>query len=202
MTHLGDPTGEPDFLDEMFQKDAKNYHVWSYRQWLVRHFGLWNQRELDDVERLLRDDVRNNSAWNHRWFLVFGREGEVDEKGGKYEVSEEVWIREEEFAKEAVGLAPQNESAWNYLKGLYRKKGRDLAGLEDFARQYADVEGENVRSSHALDLLADVCAARPGGQDEARKALDLLAGKFDPIRVNYWNYKKSLLEGSEGAVAA
>jgi protein farnesyltransferase/geranylgeranyltransferase type-1 subunit alpha len=28
---LGDPTGEPDFIARMFEKDSKNYHVWSYR---------------------------------------------------------------------------------------------------------------------------------------------------------------------------
>ena len=157
---------------------------------------------MDDVEKLLRADVRNNSAWNHRWFLVFGREGEVDADGSKFEVTDEVWQREEDFAKDAVALAPQNESPWNYLKGLYRKQRKDIAGLEDFARRYAELNKEKIRSSHALDLLADICAARPGGQEEARKALDLLAGRFDPIRVNYWNYKKTLLDGSEAAAAA
>jgi protein farnesyltransferase/geranylgeranyltransferase type-1 subunit alpha len=60
----------------MFEQDSKNYHVWSYRQWLVKRFGLWdNAGEMESVERLLEVDVRNNSAWNHRWFLNFGREG-------------------------------------------------------------------------------------------------------------------------------
>lgn len=62
----------------MLAKDAKNYHVWSYRQWLVRRFGLWaeDSGELEAVEALLREDVRNNSAWNHRWFLVFGSDAD------------------------------------------------------------------------------------------------------------------------------
>ncbi len=78
MTHLGDPTGEAAFISQMFASDAKNYHVWSYRQWLVRTFDLWDG-EIVDIERLLDEDVRNNSAWNHRWFVVFGR-GEVGEE--------------------------------------------------------------------------------------------------------------------------
>ena len=61
----------------MFQQDSKNYHVWSYRQWLVRHFDLWDT-ELPDVEELIDEDVRNNSAWNHRYFVVFGRGKDVD----------------------------------------------------------------------------------------------------------------------------
>ena len=59
----------------MLQVDAKNYHTWSYRQWILAHFddaALW-LGELPYVEELLDDDVRNNSAWHHRFFVVFGR---------------------------------------------------------------------------------------------------------------------------------
>lgn len=70
---LGDPTGEPEFLAQMFELDSKNYHVWSYRQWLVKRFALWDKGEFEAVDELLRKDIRNNSAWNHRWFLNFGR---------------------------------------------------------------------------------------------------------------------------------
>lgn len=47
------------------------------RQWLVRRFDLWDQGEIEFVDYLLQKDVRNNSAWNHRNFLVFGRQTEV-----------------------------------------------------------------------------------------------------------------------------
>jgi protein farnesyltransferase/geranylgeranyltransferase type-1 subunit alpha len=57
----------------MFELDMKNYHVWSYRQWLVQRFDLWDSGELEATEELLEKDVRNNSAWNHRWYLAFGR---------------------------------------------------------------------------------------------------------------------------------
>jgi protein farnesyltransferase/geranylgeranyltransferase type-1 subunit alpha len=61
----------------MLELDTKNYHVWSYRQWLVKRFDLFaDEEELSWTEKMLREDVRNNSAWNHRWYLVFGRDGE------------------------------------------------------------------------------------------------------------------------------
>lgn len=192
ITRLHDPSGEADFLDEMFQRDAKNYHVWSYRQWLVKRFALWNKREMDDTERLLRIDIRNNSAWNHRWFLVFGREGAMDADGNSFKITDETWSREEDFAKDAINLTPQNESPWNYLRGLYHKSRKDITELQDFAEQFAGLAMDKIRSSHALDLLADIYEAQKS-QDDARKALDLLANKFDPIRVNYWNYRKTLL---------
>lgn len=174
----------------MFEKDAKNYHVWSYRQWLVRKFELWDRGELEEVERLLLRDVRNNSAWNHRWFLVFGRyETGVDEAGN------EIMARELDYAKEAIRAAPQNESPWNYLRGLIRKSGRQFKELVPFAEEFAGIEeNTRVRSSYALEILATAYAEDDARREDARQALDLLANKYDPIRANYWIYRKSLLE--------
>ena len=57
----------------MLEQDSKNYHVWSYRQWLVKRFGLFDDEdEMKWTESMIDADVRNNSAWNHRWFLVVG----------------------------------------------------------------------------------------------------------------------------------
>lgn len=63
------------FITRALLADTKNYHTWSYRQWLLAFFDLeelWNG-ELGYVEKLLEEDVRNNSAWHHRFFVVFGR---------------------------------------------------------------------------------------------------------------------------------
>ena len=37
----------------------------SHRQFILQQFDLW-QEELPFVEKLLQEDIRNNSAWNHR----------------------------------------------------------------------------------------------------------------------------------------
>lgn len=191
------PPTETAFLARMFTKDAKNYHVWSYRQWLVRHFSLWDS-ELPYVESLLEADVRNNSAWNHRWFVVFARHTDPDKhsiKNGDADskVEPEVIDREIEYSKAAISMAPQNQSPWNYLRGVLRNQGRLLWGMKEFAEQFADLEREDeVRSSHALDFMADVYAEEQQ-KERSGKALELLARRYDPIRKNYWNYKRSLL---------
>ena len=65
--------------------------------------------------------------------------------------------------------------------------------MKAFAEQFADLEKEDeVRSSHALDFLADVYAEEQD-KEQSAKALDLLARRYDPIRKNYWDYRKSLL---------
>jgi len=186
------PSTELTFLTRMLAKDVKNYHVWSYRQWLVTHFSLWasfpTSTELAYIESLLAADVRNNSAWNHRWFVVFG------EAKSTKPIPEEVWEREISFAKTKICVAPQNQSAWNYLKGVLKKRG-DRTELEEFAMQFVDLapEGE-VRSSHALDFLAEMWGQR-GDEERAKagKALELLAETYDPVRKNYWDYRRSLL---------
>lgn len=75
----------------MLEQDSKNYHVWSYRQWLVKRFDLFEKpEELEWTHSMIAADVRNNSAWNHRYYLVVGG------TGGK--PSDEVAKREIEYA--------------------------------------------------------------------------------------------------------
>ena len=192
------PEDELPFLSKMLSKDVKNYHVWSYRHWLVRHFNLWpsltdpevKNTELELVDTLLKMDVRNNSAWNHRFFCIFGRED------GK-EVAEAVVEREIKLAKEKIELAPQNLSAWNYLKGVLRKRkdGPNIKEeLEEFSVRFANLEDvEGISSSHAMDFLAEIWAEK-GEAEKASKALDLLAERLDPVRKNYWNWRKSQIQ--------
>lgn len=43
--------------------------LFCYRQWVIKEFSLWDG-ELNYIDQLLEDDVRNNSAWNQRFFIV------------------------------------------------------------------------------------------------------------------------------------
>lgn len=185
------PSAELPFLARILAKDAKNYHVWSYRQWLVQNFALWPtpgypSHEIPFIESLLISDVRNNSAWNHRYFVLFGNAGVAA-------APSTILDEEIDYAKAKIALAPQNAAAWNYLKGVLRKRGKALKELESFALQFADPSKDEVRSSHALDLLADLWAQEKR-IDEAARALHLLSDKYDPIRKNYWDYRRGFLE--------
>ncbi|KAI9834827.1 MAG: hypothetical protein M1819_002735 [Sarea resinae] len=225
MDKLDDPTGERAFIAQMFTLDSKNHHVWTYRQWLVPRFSLWDS-ELPDIERLLEEDIRNNSAWNHRWFVVFGRAKLSKEKAAseQTETSEaletetlpsSIIDREITYAQNAILLAPQNQSPWNYLRGILRTTGRPLATQAAFAEQFASLDHpDEVRSSHALDLLADLYAEEAegaeggetgqekgkagegnaeSGKKKAEQALLLLAERYDPIRKGYWLWRRERL---------
>lgn len=83
---LDSPSRELGFTARALTFDAKNYHTWAYRQWVLCHFyassrgtaaasdlnrsQVWID-ELEYTASLLQEDVRNNSAWNHRFFVAF-----------------------------------------------------------------------------------------------------------------------------------
>ncbi|KAG8884780.1 CAAX geranylgeranyltransferase alpha subunit [Tulasnella sp. 331] len=128
--------------------DTKNYHTWAYRQWLLAEFNspeLW-AGELEFVEEMLRDDLRNNSAWHHRFFVVWEngiREGEADR--------EQVLRREIDITKESISVAPNNASAWNYLRGVLQKSGTPFETLETFVTPYTRPQPNQATSTSNLD---------------------------------------------------
>ncbi|TEA21969.1 Protein farnesyltransferase/geranylgeranyltransferase type-1 subunit alpha [Colletotrichum sidae] len=189
---------ETEFLTQMLEEDTKNYHVWSYRQYMVRKLGLWNLQELLSTQNWIEEDVRNNSAWSHRFFLVFSNPAHSTEGSHAMEhdpkIPQDVLDREVRYAEEKTLLAPQNQATWNYLRGVLVKGGRKLETAEAFAAQFVKGIGEGedmeeVKSTHALDFLAEVLAEK-GQKEEAFKYLDRLAEKWDPVRAGYWKYRK------------
>ncbi|RVX72298.1 hypothetical protein B0A52_04503 [Exophiala mesophila] len=225
------PANETDFLARILSFDTKNYHVWSYRQWLCRRFPdplLNTDMELQAMDTMLTDDVRNNSAWNHRYFVCFGAEElrvieeqqqpsgsganrrQVLEKDrGLLSVTdEEIVQREINYAKDRIYWAPQNASPWNYLRGVLKRAGMELGDMQVFCErlvggQDGDLLSEqNVKSSHALDWLAEIYR-RDSNLKRSRVCLTALATKWDPVRRKYWEYRAreldDLEEGKDGS---
>lgn len=177
------------------QDDTKNYHAWSYLMTVVRgKLGgdVPISDELDFVNRLLDRDVRNNSAWNYRFFVL--------SNGGVFQASLDDAIGAEvEYAADKIALAPQNESPWNYLTGMYRQylPPQRLADLEQLCLKYVTVgEGDKVvsaKSTHALELLGTIYSVTDPAK--ALAVYDHLQEAV-PIRQGYWVYKQSQLQAS------
>ena len=189
------------FVKTMLAEDTKNYHVWTYRKYLVEKLGMWNVQEMGATQNLIEEDVRNNSAWAHRFFLVFSDPKQSDPKSlptaADPTVPDAVIDREVNFAKEKIQLAPQNQSSWNYLRGVLTKGGRSLVDFEEFVESFVQNLGkgdeEEVTSSHALDLLAEI-AKEKGDTDKAKLCLGRLSEKWDPIRAGYWKFRLTELK--------
>jgi len=95
-------------------QDSKNIHAWTQRAWCVRTFGLWAE-EMEYTAAMIEDDVRNNSAWNERFFCF----SNAPQHGGGGGVAARA-DAEIAFAEGRIDIAPDNESAWNYLRGILR----------------------------------------------------------------------------------
>ncbi len=91
------PEVELGFIASVLRKDEKNYHTWAFRQWVLATFfsplsslsstlfatspmseedaTAYRLSMLDEeiafVDSMLHTDIRNNSAWNHRFFVNF-----------------------------------------------------------------------------------------------------------------------------------
>ncbi|KAH7099744.1 protein prenylyltransferase [Auriculariales sp. MPI-PUGE-AT-0066] len=155
------------FSANVVKHDAKNYHTWAYRQWVLAHFNrpsLW-KGELEFVDTMLGLDVRNNSAWHHRFFVVWlnGVVGE-DETD-----REDVLRRELAYAKEKIALAPNNESAWNYLRGVLQQTQTPFSTLRNFVEPYAVARTRTDGASHYVSNAASAAAAA----EEEEEVIDL-----------------------------
>jgi len=201
------PKPELDFISAALSgEDQKNYHTWSYRQWLLSYFNdedeLW-LGELDFVEKMITSDVRNNSAWHHRFFVVWAsgvRDGEQDR--------ERVLRRESIYVKQNISLAPNNPAAWNYLRGVLDHTQVPYSSVADFVQLYTvpfdpsrqdivDLEnppppkGAQLPCVQAVEFMADICE-REGGKENVAKAIQLwkeLGTEHDTMRKSYWDYR-------------
>ncbi|KAG0279981.1 CAAX geranylgeranyltransferase alpha subunit [Linnemannia exigua] len=184
---------ELDVIAESLQEDTKNYHAWSYRQWVLAHFGHgpWWVDELAYTEELIAEDVRNNSAWNQRYFVV---------TNGKAEgVTEEDIQREVQFAKSKIEKTPSNESPWVYLTGILRKGNHPVTEIKEFCESLLSAPRANF-SPFVHSTLLDIYEVEAKEQrsaasvEKAKEEAIMLAEKVDPIRLKYWNWRKAQLQ--------
>ncbi|KAK0635338.1 hypothetical protein B0T17DRAFT_485575 [Bombardia bombarda] len=196
---------EREFLSAILAHDTKNYHVWSYRSYLVSKLGLFDAAEIAAMAALIGDDVRNNSAWSHRFFVVFSDPRQSTPGTAATDadpaVPREVVDREAQYAMDKIYLAPQNQSAWNYLRGVLVKGGRGMRSVEGFVSEFVrglgeGEEREDVLSTHALDLLAEICKEK-GERERADLCLRRLGEKWDRIRVGYWEWRRRCLDDGQ-----
>lgn len=182
---LQDPSYELRFTEAILSQDPKNYHAWQHRQWVIRTFKLF-QNELQYVTHLLDDDIRNNSAWNQRYFVINNTTG----------FTPEVIERELAYTLDKIKTVTNNESAWNYLRGVLVHHNGGISQDQKVKQVCEDLYSSGNRSPFLLAFLVDMCedsVERCDGDkayslDRATQLCDSLAKDYDTIRREYWNY--------------
>ncbi|KAJ8639427.1 hypothetical protein MRB53_016121 [Persea americana] len=191
------------FTQKILALDAKNYHAWSHRQWVLQVLGGWED-ELDYCQQLLEDDVYNNSAWNQRYFVITR-----SPLLGGLQASRESEVR---YAADAIIANPENESPWRYLRGLYKGDNNSIVSNPEVSTVCLDVLKKNPYCVFALSLLLDLLCYGFQPRDEFRRIVESsrnsdsgpldhklastvcsILENVDPMRSNYWSWRKSNL---------
>ena len=176
--------------------DNKNYHAWAHRQYFVSKYDAWGD-EFHFVDRMLDVDPQNNSAWNHRMFVL--QHGEILD-------TMELIQAEILVVQKYLGQSPYNESPWAYVWGLRKITGVTLEMLRpmlQFARELltslvpgcptalgfvADYLEATTRAFHAIGESANSAAT-------GKKTIEVYSSlcEFDPVHMEYWSHRAARL---------
>ena len=187
---LNDPSKELSYTGKILcEADGKNYHAWSHRQWVIKTFKLW-KGEIEFTKELLSDDIRNNSAWNQRWYVLSETRNLAEDK--------EMCESEIEFALKSLDTVVGNESAYAYLRAIVSasKNGKfsDFPTIESVVSKLLETK-TGSECAPLLALQVDILLEK-GKTSQASSLCDLLSTKVDKIRAKYWAfYKKTKCSG-------
>lgn len=192
---LNDPSRELQLTEFILQVDSKNYHAWQHRQWAIKEYNLF-ENELQYVDKLISEDLRNNSAWNQRFFVL---------KHTGF--TPEVLQREVNYVTNRIRLVKENESSWNFLRGLLQEEKDTLDQFPEVIEFCEDLYNSGNRSPYLLAFLIDMYVEKSlklapiqshASQDPKEnidtyknkilELCNLMVTKHDTIRSNYWKY--------------
>ena len=194
---MGIAKDELNYISTVLSNDGKNYHAWSFRQYILRTLSnteLW-ESDLAYMDTLIAEDVRNNSAWNHRWFICH--------RGTRVPCTPDAAAQECEYALSKAELDPHNESPWIYLLGYVKEQVRSGAdGSSELVARMVQ-ESKRLRNTVADTTCAFCDSTRielldmAGGEEERKEAAALanqLGTVDDTIRAKFWARREGQLK--------
>jgi len=181
---------ELEFTAGQIEEDNKNYHAWAYRQWVVETLQAWDS-ELVYIDTLMADDFRNNSAWNQRYFVITRKNTQ--------QIQSAILEREINYALSYIKKAPNNQSPWTYLKGLF--KGGRFSDSPTIKQLLTEFSEQYPTSPHAAALLMEIYEEERT-KESIQRAIELcdsLENHLDTFHRKYWSYKRAQLEQASKA---
>jgi hypothetical protein len=163
-------------------------------------------------------DVRNNSAWNHRWFVLTrggGRRRGGD--GGAACPLDDPAVRSREvaFALSALKAASKNEAAWTFLRAVAHfggpalppaasaGSGPSLTWQSAWPEVTAAARAMREYASPGTHPFANEWLAEAGGDDDNDAgALFRENADCEPVRRVYWTWRAEQAASAAAAVAA
>lgn len=163
-------------------EDSKNYHAWSYRQWLVKSFpeAADIKKEKMYIDTAIRFDPHNNSAWNYRFFIRYKISGAT--------VTQEEIMKDVEFVIEKASRSPNNAAPWNYMNSILElPEAKEDKVVLDRVKKFAEEAcSKYIFCAHCAVLLSDLL--KEDSEKEQRLALLVkLRDSIDTVRAKYWD---------------
>eukprot|EP00587_Corethron_hystrix_P009370 CAMPEP_0113301686 /NCGR_PEP_ID=MMETSP0010_2-20120614/2808_1 /TAXON_ID=216773 ORGANISM="Corethron hystrix, Strain 308" /NCGR_SAMPLE_ID=MMETSP0010_2 /ASSEMBLY_ACC=CAM_ASM_000155 /LENGTH=361 /DNA_ID=CAMNT_0000155343 /DNA_START=75 /DNA_END=1160 /DNA_ORIENTATION=- /assembly_acc=CAM_ASM_000155 len=210
---------ETSFADGVISEhDTKNYHAWSHRQWAAQRYVTndeeWKkivQKELLYCENMIRLDRRNNSAWNHRWFIFHlcpaAADGNKPEKCKIKLMDYDQFLSETDFVIQHIEADHHNESPWVYLTEFvleWNGYANDLvdnkSAINDILSRITDLsfcDSADIGGGSVPGLTAVINLLETKRDDasllQAIDLVDQLISGRDRIRAKYWLHRRDKL---------
>lgn len=156
---------ELELVSKILNLDGRNFHAWSYRQWLRVTFPSIQLDDLEYSQHLIEKDFSNYSAWFLRMHAV--NEGAHVDAQAELET---VW--------NAIFTEPTDQSVWQYHDWLLEKYP-DLGSKDsEFSSELESIISE--RESKYL-LLSKI----KQGNCDTNEIVETLM-RIDPVRTGYY----------------
>ncbi|KAK3826487.1 MAG: hypothetical protein JOS17DRAFT_750287 [Linnemannia elongata] len=135
-------------VGKFLEMDARNFHGWDYRRYIIRQLDLKDkeakdkmldraQSEFDFTTTKIHQNFSNYSAWHNRSTLL----GKLAEDMSREE-REAIVDNEFDLVKNAIYTDPEDQSAWLYELWLIGREERSISIL-----------GAHVISFHPLEIV-------------------------------------------------
>ncbi|CCG81338.1 Rab geranylgeranyltransferase alpha subunit5 / FY16936)) [Taphrina deformans PYCC 5710] len=110
-------------VTKMLEQDARNFHVWEYRRYVVSQIERAEEsskaeREFEYTTAAINSNFSNFSAWHNRTKLVPKLLNNIDDEAERNARRQEILLTELELIKGAIYTDPDDQSVWLYHRWL------------------------------------------------------------------------------------
>ena len=169
LTMLGDVMetvleGEKNLVEKIIELDCRNFHAWSYRNWLDSNYRVFSKEiNFNYSTILINSDFSNYAAWFLRQqnFIAENSNDEID------------------FVYSAIFTEPNDQSAWQYRDWLVENRPE----LQEKDKEYREELRQVVEEKDMKYLL--LAELREGPTDNEEIVSKLCS--IDPMRKGYYS---------------